>query len=374
MSGIYIHIPFCKQACYYCDFHFSTNMQNKQHMVEAMKKELILRKEYLIDDKIETLYFGGGTPSLLDQPALTSLIDTVKTHYQLDPEAEITLEANPDDLSMEKLKELKELGINRLSIGIQSFDDQILSYFNRAHDSQMARQSVADAQEVGIENISIDLIFGVPNQSLVQLKKDLKSALALQTPHISIYGLTIEEDTVFGRWERQNKLTPLDEELASQHLQLIMDRLENAGYEQYEISNFSLPGYRSRHNSSYWAGTHYLGIGPAAHSYDGDSRQFNIAHNAKYLKALAQDTFPAEKEILSREEKITEMILTQLRKKEGLSLKSLKGDLGYDLHKERGAKLKDFQEEGLTLCLDEILTLTQKGKLLCDWITEELIP
>lgn len=343
-------------------------------MIEAMKKELLLRKEYLSDTKLETLYFGGGTPSLIDSDMLASIIDTVRTHYHLDPDAEITVEANPDDLSLDKLTELKAMGVNRLSIGIQSFDDKILRFFNRAHDSQMAKQAVALAQKIGITNISIDLIFGVPDQSLHNLEKDLERALALQTPHISIYGLTIEEDTVFGRWERQNKLTPIDEDLASQHLQTIMDRLSSAGYEQYEISNFSLPGFRSRHNSSYWAGTHYLGIGPAAHSYDGDSRQFNVAHNIKYLKALEKNELAFEREILSSEEKITEAILTQLRKIEGLDMKWLKSSWGYDLIKERGSKLKDFQEEGLILCSDEILRLTDKGKLLCDWITEELIP
>ncbi|WP_353935902.1 radical SAM family heme chaperone HemW [Reichenbachiella agariperforans] len=374
VSGIYIHIPYCKQACYYCDFHFSTSLQNKQQMVEALKKELKLRTTYLSDPVIHTLYFGGGTPSLLDSHELADLIEMVRETYQLAPNAELTLEANPDDLTTEKLTQIKALGVNRLSIGVQSFDDEILQYFNRSHDSSAAITSIREAQGLGIENISIDLIFGVPNQTRAMLQKDLDMALSLDTPHISIYGLTIEEDTVFGKWHQQNKLTPMDDDLAGQHLMLIMETLSAAGYEQYEVSNFSKPGWRSHHNSSYWSGTHYLGIGPAAHSYDGDSRQYNVSHNTKYIKALKNGELDCEIETLSQKDKITEFVLTQIRKSEGINLEQLRRQLDYDLQRTKAAELSQLLAEQLVYIEDNSLTLTQKGKLLGDWVTEQLIP
>lgn len=343
-------------------------------MVEALKKELQMRKNYLIDPEIETLYFGGGTPSILENDQLAELIEEVKANYELSDQAEITLEANPDDLSKEKLEALSQLGVNRLSIGIQSFDDEILKYFNRAHDSQMAKESVRLARELGIKNISIDLIFGVPGQTLDKLAKDIQQALKLNTPHISIYGLTIEENTVFGRWEKQKKLQPIDEELARQHLILIMNQLQEAGYEQYEISNFSQAGFRSRHNSSYWADTHYLGIGPAAHSYDGISRQYNVPNNARYLKKITEGSAFFERELLTPEEKVTEMILTQLRKVEGLSIQALQELFQFDILRAKQTILQNLIDKRLVQIIDKHICLTQEGKLLCDAITEELLP
>ncbi|UXP33750.1 radical SAM family heme chaperone HemW [Reichenbachiella agarivorans] len=374
MSGIYIHIPYCKQACHYCDFHFSTSLQNKQQMVDALSQELKLRKDYLADPLIQTLYFGGGTPSILSTSELAQLIETSREEFVLSENLELTLEANPDDLNLTKLHELKSLGINRLSIGIQSFDDALLKYFNRSHDRRTAIQAVRDAREAGIDNISIDLIFGVPNQSLEMLADDLRQALSLETPHISIYGLTIEEKTVFGKWHKQNKLTPIDEDLASEHLSLIMTTLETAGYVQYEISNFCKPDYQSRHNSSYWAGTHYLGIGPAAHSYNGSSRQYNISHNNKYIQAIHAHQLNHEIEVLTQDEKITEMILTQIRTIAGIDMMELKSQLGYDMIHEKKKELSQLTQSGLLSIQNDRLILSKKGKLLGDYITELLIP
>lgn len=373
MAGIYIHIPYCKQACHYCDFHFSTNLNTKSDLIEAILKEIELQKDYLDGETIETIYFGGGTPSILNSQELTVILHKIYENFPIGKNSEITLEANPDDLGSSKLKELRASEINRLSIGIQSFDNQILSYFNRAHNSKMALDAVKHAKEIGFENISIDLIFGVPDQTLEALKNDLEQALELNTPHISIYGLTIEENTVFGKWEKQNKLTPLDEDLTAQHLVLIMDTLAAAGYEQYEISNFCLQGFESKHNSSYWHGKKYLGLGPAAHSYNGVERQFNHAHNIKYIKSIQSGDLPFTVEKLSTEDQINEVILTQLRLKEGINCANLKQSLRFDLMKERKDLVNEFLQRNMLEFDDNFLHLTSNGKLLADFITEKLI-
>ena len=373
MAGIYIHIPYCKQACHYCDFHFSTNLNTKSDLIEAILKEIELQKDYLLGETIETIYFGGGTPSILSTPELSNILHKIYESFQISENPEITLEANPDDLSRSKLEELKAAEINRLSIGIQSFDDQILSYFNRAHNSKMALNAVEHAREIGFQNISIDLIFGVPDQTLEALKSDLEQALELNTPHISIYGLTIEEGTVFGKWEKQNKLTPLEEDLAAEHLVLIMDTLAAAGYEQYEISNFCLQGFESKHNSSYWHGKKYLGLGPAAHSYNGAERQFNYAHNTKYIKSMQSDRLPSTIEKLNIEDQINEVILTQLRLKEGINLVDLKQSHDFDLMKERKDLINEFLRKNMLVFNGNFLCLTSNGKLLADFITEKLI-
>ncbi|WP_422360602.1 radical SAM family heme chaperone HemW [Reichenbachiella sp.] len=373
MAGIYIHIPYCKQACHYCDFHFSTNLNTKSDLIEAILKEIELQKDYLLGETIETIYFGGGTPSILSIQELSDVLHKIYENFQISENSEITLEANPDDLGRPKLEELKVAGINRLSIGIQSFDDQILSYFNRAHNSKMALDAVKYAREIGFENISIDLIFGVPNQTLEALKNDLEQALELNTPHVSIYGLTIEEDTVFGKWEKQNKLTPLDEDLAAEHLVLIMDTLAAVGYEQYEISNFCLQGFESKHNSSYWHGKKYLGLGPAAHSYNGVERQFNYAHNIKYIKSIQSDKLPFTIEKLSAEDQVNEAILTQLRLKDGINHADLKQIHDFDLIKERRVLINEFIQKNMLELNGNFLSLTSNGKLLADFITEKLI-
>ncbi|WP_420580001.1 radical SAM family heme chaperone HemW [Reichenbachiella sp.] len=373
MAGIYIHIPYCKQACHYCDFHFSTNLNTKSDLIDAILKEIDLQKDYLKGEIVETIYFGGGTPSILSKQELDSILNRVSKEFSISENPEITLESNPDDLSQSKLKAMKSSSINRLSIGIQTFDDKILTYFNRAHHSKMALDAVTTAQQLGFKNISIDLIFGVPNQTLNVLKNDLEQALKLNTPHISIYGLTIEENTVFGKWEKQNKLTTIDEDLAAEHLELIMDTLAAAGYNQYEISNFSLEGFESKHNSSYWHGKKYLGLGPGAHSFNGIERQFNYAHNIKYIKKLQDNLLPSTLEKLSSEDQINETILTQIRLKEGINCEHLKNSHHFDLIDEKEDSINEFLQMDLLKISGNYLRLTSKGKLLADFITEKLI-
>ena len=373
MSGIYIHIPFCKQACYYCDFHFSTNLQLKDSLVQSIISEIDLRQDYLVDDKVETIYFGGGTPSLLSPSELGRILGQIKHRYLIDSDVEITLEANPDDLTASNFKCYLDLGINRLSIGIQSFDNQILGSFNRVHDAEIAISAVQTAQRLGLENLSVDLIFGAPNESLEQLQNDLHQIEKLGVPHVSIYGMTIEEDTVFGRWYQKGRLRPLDEDKAADQFELIMARLGEMGYAQYEISNFAKHGYESRHNSSYWQGKHYLGVGPAAHSYNGHSRQYNIPNNAKYIKSISAGVVPAEVEILGSVEKINEYILTRLRLMDGMNLEHLEATLAYNLRREQSQQIEHFIESELIRLVNNHMILTEKGKLLADSIIEKLI-
>ncbi|MEO9966154.1 MAG: radical SAM family heme chaperone HemW [Reichenbachiella sp.] len=373
MAGIYIHIPFCKQACHYCDFHFSTNLNTKSDLITAILMEIELQKEYLSGEVIETIYFGGGTPSLLSSKELSSILNKIRENFTITATPEITLEANPDDLTTNKLKELKVAGVNRLSIGIQSFRDEELRFFNRAHHSKMAIEAVRAAQRIGIDNISIDLIFASPNQSIKDLKYDLDQALELKTPHISIYGLTIEENTVFGKWQAQNKLDPIDDDLFGEQLELIMSTLQKAGYDQYEISNFSKPGFTSRHNSSYWTGEKYLGIGPSAHSYNGIERQSNDAHNMRYIRQINDGKIPCTVETLSRENLINEFILIRLRLKSGMDYSILKELYGYDILEVKSSFIQEFVEHKLLELSNNFLRLTSKGKLLADFITEKLI-
>ena len=373
MAGIYVHIPYCKQACHYCDFHFSTNLNTKSDLIDAILKEIQLRHTYLGDDLIETIYFGGGTPSLLNKSEIESILLTIKDNFRITNELEVTLEANPDDLIEDKLKELKQIGINRLSIGIQSFDNNMLSFFNRAHDAEMAEKSVLLAQQKGFDNISIDLIFGAPNQSNEQLLQDLSKAISLKTQHISIYGLTIEEETVFGKWEKQHRLTALDEDIAAKHLVTIMEKLTEADFTQYEISNFCQPGYHSKHNSSYWRNKKYLGIGPAAHSFNGTERSFNISHNIKYISQIKEGVLPQTIEKLSSTDMVNDIILTQLRLAEGLNLNELENRWQIRLLQEKQTHIDQFEEMKMIEIEENFLRLTTKGKLLADFITEKLI-
>ncbi|MEL7146539.1 MAG: radical SAM family heme chaperone HemW, partial [Bacteroidota bacterium] len=279
MAGIYIHIPFCKQACHYCDFHFSTNLKHKDSLLEAIIRELDLQQNYLAQEKVSSIYFGGGTPSILHSGDIDKIIDRINTHHQVTTDVEITLEANPDDLTKKKLRELSDAGVNRLSIGIQSFHDQHLRYMNRAHNAKEASQCVEWAYNTGIKNLSIDLIYGIPANDHQIWRRDLELAVSLPVNHISAYCLTIEPDTAFGRWVAQNKMAEAGEEFSAEQFELLLDTLNQHGFEQYEISSFCKDKQYSRHNSSYWLQKKYLGVGPSAHSYNGGSRQFNVSHN-----------------------------------------------------------------------------------------------
>jgi oxygen-independent coproporphyrinogen III oxidase len=370
MAGLYIHIPFCKQACHYCDFHFSTNQANRSQLCEAIIKELTMQVSYLGGEQLETIYFGGGTPSLLLQGEIENILSAILSNYSVTENIEVTLEANPDDLTKEKLLTLKDTGINRLSIGIQSFDDEVLKFFNRAHTAKESMDCIAHAREVGFANISLDLIYAVPGQSLSTWGKNIECALAFRPEHISAYSLTIEEKTAFGKWQQQGKLKAIDENKSALDFELLMDVLSANGYEHYEISNFCRPNFYSKHNSSYWKQKKYLGVGPSAHSYDGESRQFNISNNSLYLKSLQEGQLSFERELLSRENKINEYIFTTLRTQWGCDLSYLQGDFGYSLDSTPAFKL--LVDQQLLTVNGSIANLTRKGKLLADHISSEL--
>ncbi len=371
MAGLYLHIPFCKQACHYCDFHFSTKQDSKDKMVEALCHELLLQKDYLEGEPIETIYFGGGTPSLLSRKELECLFEPIRTNYHVYAK-EITLEANPDDLTIENLILLKEAGINRLSIGIQSFDDSILKFLNRAHTSADATKCFEQSRKVGFANLSIDLIYAIPGQDNDAWKKIIERAIALSPEHISAYSLTIEEKTVFGNWQRKGKLLVEKDEVAAAQMEMLIDLLGNAGYEHYEVSNFCKPGFHSKHNSSYWKQKKYLGIGPSAHSYNGVSRQFNIPNNPLYIQSIEKEKVPFELEVLSRANKINEYLLTTLRTSWGCDLDYLINEFDHDLSKENSQTLEVLFANGLLEKKDCFLIVTPKGKLVADKIASDL--
>jgi oxygen-independent coproporphyrinogen III oxidase len=372
MAGIYIHIPFCKQACHYCDFHFTTNQNNKVPVLEALTEELRLQKMYLNEEEIKTIYLGGGTPSILSGQELDQIFSTLYKSYMVSGDAEITLEANPDDLSKRRLDDMKKIGINRLSIGIQSFDNSILKFLNRAHDADLAIQSYNDARAAGFENISIDLIYAIPGQDVGTWKKNIDQALALAPEHISAYSLTIEPKTVFGKWSAEKKMAHVNDDIAANDLLLLIASVEDAGFEHYEISNFCRPGYISRHNSNYWKSEMYLGIGPSAHSYNGDSRQFNVSNNYAYVTSILSKKIPATVEALTREDKINDSLLTTLRTSWGADLSKLRKNFQYDLLEMHQAYIKNLIENRLATIQDEMLTLTKSGRLLADKIAADL--
>ncbi|MEJ0034055.1 MAG: radical SAM family heme chaperone HemW [Bacteroidota bacterium] len=372
MAGIYIHIPFCKQACYYCDFHFSTNLELRQGMVNAIVKEIAMQKDYLGGEEVSTIYFGGGTPSLLPKEDLLKIINDIKVRHNLIPDTEITLEANPDDLSKEKLDDLKKIGVNRLSIGIQSFQNETLKFFNRAHNSEDAVRSVGAARSAGFDNISVDVIYGAPGQTNDSLKEDLSKVLSLQPEHVSAYSLTIEERTVFGKWQASNKLTPMDEELVADQFEILVETLTKRGYDHYEISNFGLPEFHSKHNSSYWRGVKYLGVGPSAHSFDGISRQFNVANNSIYVRKIEEGEVPFEREVLTLEDKINEYFFIGLRTSTGCDVGYLTNEYDFRLSDEQVHYIDQLVKLGKASFQKSVLKLTNKGKLLADKIASDL--
>lgn len=373
MSGIYIHIPFCKQACHYCDFHFSTSLKNKDALVKSILMEIDNRINYLPNKTIETIYFGGGTPSLLSEKEIFQILEKLYKLYNVSNNAEITLECNPDDLSDEKLKELKRLEINRLSIGLQSFDEEELIWMNRAHTAKESESSVKRAQDRGFENITIDLIYGSKFSNLTNWKKTLDKAIALQVPHISSYNLTIEEKTKLGHDFKVKKEVAIDDEKSSEMFLEMIDRLEKNEFIHYEISNFGKEGFFSKHNSNYWKGEHYLGLGPSAHSFDGTSRQWNVSNNNLYIKYLEEKSEAYfEKEILTETERFNEYILTSLRTIWGINLDYLKTNFSSDFVNNFLNQIQEYIKQETVVVKDKTYTLTEKGKLLADKIASEL--
>jgi oxygen-independent coproporphyrinogen-3 oxidase len=371
MAGIYIHIPFCRKACYYCNFHFSVSQQLLPEIVDAIAKEVVLRSNY-ISENISTIYFGGGTPSLLPGENLKKILNTINTIFTVDAGAEITLEANPDDINEGKLIEWKDVGINRLSIGSQSFFNDELKWMNRAHDAEQAYASIVLAKQKGFENITVDFIYGTPNLTDEGWLINLNKARELDVPHLSCYALTVESKTALFKMIEQKKKENIDADKQGRQFEILMQWAAENGYEHYEISNFARPGFRSRHNSSYWQGKPYLGLGPSAHSYNSVSRQWNIASNALYIKSINENKVPFETEILTPAQKINEYIMTALRTSEGISLQQLLQLSNQKTVENIINDAQKFIQQNLMLQQSDTLILTQKGKLFADGIASDL--
>lgn len=372
MAGIYLHIPFCKQACYYCNFHFSTSLAKKNAMTAAILKEVDLQKDYLSGETVQTIYFGGGTPSLLDAGELQSLLAKLRETFIIDEQAEITLEANPDDLDTDKLLALRDAGVNRLSIGVQSFHEADLKWMNRAHNSHQALDCIQSAQQLGFRNITIDLIYGGPTLTDAGWEENVKKAISLGIPHLSCYALTVEPGTALDQFIKKKKMDPTDPEKAARHFEMLMQWLEEAGYEHYEISNFALPGWHSRHNSSYWQGRPYLGLGPSAHSFNGHSRQWNIANNTIYLQRITQSEVPFEIEHLTPAMMFNEYIMTSLRTSAGCNLEWINTRFGAELGRDLLKNSHEFILKGWMVQRGETLVLTKAGRLFADGIAGDL--
>ncbi|SMG21024.1 oxygen-independent coproporphyrinogen-3 oxidase [Marivirga sericea] len=341
-------------------------------MVEAICKEIELQDDYLNGAIIESIYFGGGTPSLLEENQLKTILKTIDRHHSISSEAEITFEANPDDISPSRLRMLFQNGINRLSVGIQTFDDEVLKWMNRAHNSREAFQSLEWIKQSEFNNFSLDLIYGIPIATHKSWEKDLKTLVGFEPPHISSYCLTIEPNTVFGRWQQKGKLNEASEDYASEQFYILTEFLRKFQYEHYEVSNFAKEGFHSKHNSSYWQQKPYLGLGPSAHSYDGKNRQFNISNNGKYLNALKTNEIPAELDILTTEDRINEYLMTSLRTAKGCNLLYLKNTLNYDLLRNAKPQIEQWKNSGLCILEDDILKLTLRGRLLADKLASDL--
>ncbi len=369
---LYLHIPFCRQACHYCDFHFSTSLRDKGKVVRAMVREMKMQKNYLASDDLHTVYFGGGTPSLLSEKELATLMNAIKKQFHLKPDAEIALEANPDDLTDATLTTLVNQGINRLSIGIQSFHDQHLRFMNRIHTAEEAEDGVKRAQDAGITNLSVDLIYAIPAENDGILLSDIERTLALGVEHISAYCLTVEPKTAFGNWTKTGKMPPIEDEFAARQFEVLVRTLREAGFDQYEISNFAKNQKYSRHNSAYWQRRPYLGIGPSAHSYNGTTRQYNVANNAKYLEGIKNKTLPMTQEVLTPEDQVNEYLLTGLRTQWGCRLELLQELSGGSFLMQTGEEIFRLNEVGWLRSRDGLLLLTEKGKLFADQVAGRL--
>ena len=371
MAGIYVHVPFCRKACHYCNFHFSTSTKYLNDFVFALLKEIDLQKHYL-NQPVTTLYFGGGTPSLLPLESLDLVLSSIYKVYNTSGLIEITLEANPDDITVEKLQAWKQMGINRLSIGVQSFLNEDLLWMNRAHNADQAKNCIQLAKQNDFENITIDLIYGTPTLRDVNWQHNLQMAADLQIPHLSCYALTVEPKTALDTMINQKKLQGVDPEKQAVHFNMLQKFAASAGYEQYEISNFAKPGFRSRHNSSYWQGIPYLGLGPSAHSFNGLSRQWNIANNALYIQSLNDGNVPFEKETLTTEQRLNEYIMTSLRTIEGINLSYVTENFGLINSQAIMLAATPYINNATAHLEGNSLQLTPKGKFLADGIAADL--
>lgn len=371
MAGIYLHIPFCKQACHYCNFHFSTNLSKKSALVEALVKEIELKRGFSEFEGIETIYFGGGTPSLLTHQELKLIIDALRRNFDCHEVQEITIEANPDDIEKELALSWKSLGINRVSLGVQSFRDSDLKQMNRAHTANQSIESIKILQESGFNNISIDLIYGIPGLSNVDWTRNIQQAISLGIPHVSSYCLTVEEGTALHHYIRKKNWPDTDDEISAQQFQLLIENLAEAGLGQYEISNFAKPGFESKHNSSYWQGKIYLGFGPGAHEYHSGKRFWNISSNSRYIQAIESGRVPCQSEKLGKKDVLNEYIMTSLRTREGLSLKR-HVELGGIQTEAFNSKLKGWESEGKLIQNGDRIQLTATGRFFADGIASDL--
>ena len=373
MAGIYLHIPFCKRRCIYCDFYSTTMDGRKDEYISALCHELSMRQHYLKDERIKTLYWGGGTPSQLEERHVRTVFDTLARHYELQPDAEITLEANPDDLTPAYIHMLRRLPFNRISIGIQTFDDETLRLLHRRHTAAQAIDAVRRCQDTGFENISIDLMYGLPKESLQSWEHDLCQAISLHVQHLSAYHLIYEEGTELWRLRRQHRVEEVDEDSSLAFFNLLMDKMKQAGFEHYEISNFALPGRYSRHNSSYWDGTKYMGCGAAAHSFNGVSRQWNIASLELYIKGIREGTIPAEVEQLDVHTRYNDRIITAIRTSKGLLLPALEKEFGKELHDVCLRNARPYLIQGKLTIENDWLRLTRAGIFISDGIMSDLL-
>lgn len=371
MAGIYLHIPFCKQKCTYCDFHFSTSFEAyRSEMIDCLVKEILSRKGYVQAETINSIYFGGGTPSILSLKELTVLLSTISDNFTISEKAEITLEANPDDITKESLTVWKNAGINRLSIGIQSFKKEDLEWMNRAHNVEEALNCAKLAKQYGFQNLTVDLIYGLPNLTNDEWKNHLNTVIDLKVTHISAYCLTIEDNTKLHSLVKAGKIIPANEDLQSEQFKILIETLKAANFEQYEISNFCQPNCQAIHNTNYWKGVTYLGVGPSAHSFNGVSRSWNIANNPQYIKKINGGEVHFETEVLSTSNRFNELLMTGLRTVFGVNLDQL--NLIAELSSEFRNQLESFKKEGLLKVENNTILLTQIGRLQADRIASDL--
>ncbi|MEY3397502.1 MAG: radical family heme chaperone HemW [Bacteroidota bacterium] len=372
MAGIYLHIPFCRKACHYCDFHFTTTGTYVARMIDDMLHEMAIRRDELGGGEVQTIYFGGGTPSLLSHGDICRLIDKVYELFPVGSSPEITLEANPDDLNASRIRELASSPVNRLSIGIQSFVPAHLVWMNRAHTAREAEYSVKASQDAGFTNITVDLIYGIPAMTFAEWIDNVNSVIGLNVPHVSAYCLTIEPDTVFGRYAAAGKLKAAPSEQSADQFIFMVESLAAAGIKQYEVSNFAVPGFESRHNSAYWSGAAYLGIGPSAHSFDGNNRSWNVANNHLYMKGIETGIPARETEVLDDRMRYNESIMTALRTTNGVDLNRISTLYGVNLSEEYEEYLASLTNIGDALISDGFLKLTTQGMLKADRIASDL--
>jgi oxygen-independent coproporphyrinogen-3 oxidase len=373
MAGIYIHIPFCRQKCYYCDFYKTVNTSQSKRFLSVLKDEAKVRKNYILNEPVETIYFGGGTPSVLTAPELADLLRFFKNEFKVNSDAEITFEANPDDLNVDYLKGIKDAGVNRLSIGIQSFQNKHLEKMNRRHNSVQAIQAIEDAEKIGFANLSVDLIYGLPGLTESEWIESLNTVFRLPVQHLSAYHLTYHEGTPFYTWLKKGTLKELKEMESVRQFNILLDLASKNNYEQYEISNFAKNEMYSKHNTSYWMGKKYLGLGPSAHSFNGVSRRWNVSNVESYLKAFEKDTDYFEQEILSQKDKFNEHVLTRIRTKWGVSLEFINQSFGAEMKNYLLKQIEKYRQQETIILENGIVTLSKEGLFISDEIMVDLM-